>query len=150
MTQTSRPRRSREEAGKSDPYRSQIKTASFTPTPKSENVQNKRLILSKNYMLEIKVSEDSVYKITPRCELLDTGRSLRLPSTGSSSMPKVVILSGPAAIHEETDVRSEGPLRSPDYLFICLPANTTISSTRRFISSTTFSNIRLRDTEING
>jgi hypothetical protein len=94
--------------------------------------------------------DDGVYKITLRCELLDTGRSLRLHRLEAHPCLKFVILSDPAAIHEETDGRSEGPPGSPDYLFICLPANTTISSTRRFISSTTFSNTRLRDSEING
>ena len=61
-----------------------------------------------------------------------------------------VNLTGPPAIHEETDGAQRVLPGIPDYLFICLPANTTISSTRRFISSTTFSNTCLRDSEING
>jgi len=108
------------------------------------------LDLKQKLLPEIKVSDDGVYKITPGCELLDTGRSLRLPSTGSSYTPKVCDSNGAPAIHEETDGAQKVHPGSPDYLFICLPANTTISSTRRFISSTTFSNTRRRDTEING
>ena len=63
---------------------------------------------------------------------------------------KFVILSSAPAIDEETDGAQKAHPGSPDYLFICLPANTTISSTRRFISSTTFSNTRRRDAEITG
>jgi len=37
------------------------------------------LDLKQKLLPEIKVSDDGVYKITPGCELLDTGRSLRLP-----------------------------------------------------------------------
>jgi hypothetical protein len=49
------------------------------------------------------MSDDGVYKITLRCELLDTGRSLRLHRLEAHPCLKFVILSDPAAIHEETD-----------------------------------------------
>ena len=63
---------------------------------------------------------------------------------------KFVNLSGPPPFTKKPTAVRRSSQDAQDYLFICLPANTTISSTRRFISSTTFSNTRLRESEING
>ena len=54
---------------------------------KSLDGQRKRLIQRKKLLLETKISDDGVYKITPGCELLDTGRLLLISSICSFAAP---------------------------------------------------------------
>ena len=144
---TTEPRRSRERATL---IAVKFKQQALRQRRKARVCGIKRLILSKNYCRRLKSAMMVSTKLHPgvnfwiQATLCDSHRLEDHPSL------RFVNLSGPQPSMKKPMALRRSSQDAQDYLFICLPANTTISSTRRFISSTTFSNTRLRDSEING